>query len=175
MPTKRQFLYATLATAALAAGAYVSWRQQPMNTLKTALWDISLQNLNGQAFDLKRFRGRPLLLNFWASWCAPCLEEMPLLDGFYQQNTSNGFQLLGIAADKPDAVARFLAKSPVQFPIALAGFEGIALSQSLGNTAGGLPFTALLDAKGALLFTKSGQLTTNDLRTITHLMNLASR
>ena len=159
----------------MGSGLYVALKNDSSKPQFNGIWDAKLQTVSGGSFDLKAFRSKPLLLNFWASWCAPCVEEMPLLDAFYQTNKAKSFQLLGIAADKSESVERFLNKTPVQFPIALAGFDGIALSQSLGNTAGGLPFTALLDPKSQILFTKSGQLTTNDISNITNLMSLANR
>lgn len=95
---------------------------------------------------------------------------MPLLERFYQERASNGLQMLGIAADKAASVETFLARLPVSFPIVLAGFEGISISKALGNETGGLPHTLLISAKSDILFSKKGQLTTEDIKIITGLI-----
>ncbi len=162
-------LLASLAgLGALAAGVMTAGRKTPPSEL-SALWALTLQTPMGESLALAQFKDKPLLINFWATWCAPCIEEMPLLDKFHQENRSanrNSLQMLGIAADKSKSVLKFLKKAPVQFPIALAGFEGIALSQRLGNVQGGLPFSILIGKDGAILFKKEGQLTANDLKMI---------
>jgi thiol-disulfide isomerase/thioredoxin len=112
---------------------------------------------------LVTLRGRPLLVNFWATWCPPCIEELPLLSSFFQQNRAKGWQVLGIAVDQPDAVNRFLARSPVSFAVAMAGMAGLELSKSLGNLSGGLPFTVVLTADGEVAHRKIGRVTEADL------------
>ena len=112
---------------------------------------------------LAALRGRPLLVNFWATWCPPCVEELPLLSNFFQQSSTKGWQVLGIAVDQPDAVKRFLARSPVSFAVAMAGMAGLELSKSLGNLSGGLPFTVVLTADGEVAHRKMGQVTQTDL------------
>ena len=82
---------------------------------------------------------------------------------FYPEHTANGWQVLGRAVDKPEPVARFLAQTPVSFPVALAGLQGANLTRELGNTAGGLPFSLLFDASGQLRERKLGQLREGDL------------
>jgi thiol-disulfide isomerase/thioredoxin len=127
------------------------------------LWSLSLATPDGGTLSLAALRGRPLLLNFWATWCPPCIEELPLLDRFYRVNSANGWQMLGIAVDQQDPVQRFLSRSPVAFPVVLAGFAGIELSKSLGNLSGGLPFTVVLGQDGAVAHRKMGKVTDVDL------------
>ncbi len=93
----------------------------------------------------------------------PEVEELPLLSAFYTENKANGLQLVGLAIDKAEPVSRFLARSPVSFPVALAGMEGVELTRELGNAAGGLPFSVLFDAGGRLRERKLGQLHEADL------------
>jgi len=102
-------------------------------------------------------RGKPLLLNFWATWCPPCIQEMPEIDRFARQFASNGWQVLGLAADQEKPVREFLGRQPVGYPIALAGFEGITLSRQLGNEAGALPFTVAFDAGGRVTHRHLGE------------------
>ncbi len=114
---------------------------------------------------LAAFKGKPVLVNFWATWCPPCVEELPLLDRFYQENKANSWQVVGIAVDQRDPVVRFLGKMPLQYPVVLAGISGIELGKSLGNLSGGLPFTVVLGSDGLIAHRKMGRVTPDDLKT----------
>lgn len=171
-PKRRQWMLRAAAVTAGAAGlGWAWWRERPSN-LPTVpplpglaeLWAAEFDTPGGQKLAAARFKGRPLLINFWATWCPPCVEELPLIEAFYRQNSANGWQVLGIAADKTDSVVNFLTKLPLSFPIAIAGLEGVALSRSLGNLAGGLPFTVVVGRNGQVIQRKMGQIQTEDLR-----------
>lgn len=118
----------------------------------------------GGQLGLDTFRGRPLLLNFWATWCPPCVSELPLLDRFQRDQPSGGWQVAGLAVDNLSPVLEFLAKHPVTFPIGLAGAGGIELARDLGNRDGALPFTAVFDRSGALVTRKLGVIKPADLQ-----------
>jgi thiol-disulfide isomerase/thioredoxin len=112
---------------------------------------------------MQNFRGRPLLINFWATWCPPCIEELPLIEAFYQQNKTNGWQVLGLAVDKPERVQSFLKTSPLSFAIGMAGLGGTELSRELGNLTGSLPFTVVFASDGQVAQRKLGRIVKQDL------------
>jgi peroxiredoxin len=92
------------------------------------------------------------------------VEELPLLERFYSQNKAKSVQIVGLAADKPEAVRAFLKKLPLTFPLGITDLSGIALSKSWGNLAGGLPFSVMLAADGRVMQRKMGKLSEEDLK-----------
>lgn len=157
------------AASALAAG--VTWRQRASTTPADAntaaaqpLWQLRFDRPEGGELAMASLLGQPLLLNFWGSWCPPCVAEMPDLDRFAREMAPAGWRVLGLAVDNPKAVRSFLATRPVSYTIALAGFEGADLARRLGNTQGGLPFTVAFDAKGVAVQQKAGATTLAELQ-----------
>jgi thiol-disulfide isomerase/thioredoxin len=169
-PTRRRWLVGAVAGVAAAAGVGLAWRNghvvqtTPAPAPPDGLWGLSFQTPQGSMLPMDSFKGKPLLLNFWATWCPPCVEEMPLLDRFFAENSANGWQVLGLAVDQAEPVKRFLQARPVGFTIALAGLAGTDLSRSLGNSAGGLPFSVAFDRSGRIVQRKMGQLGAQDLQ-----------
>lgn len=119
--------------------------------------DFALPDLDGGEQRLSAWAGRLRVVNYWASWCPPCVEEMPMLDAWAQRHAGQGVTVLGIAEDEPEAVAAFLGRHPVEFPI-LLGVPGqlAGSSMQLGNSRRVLPFTALIGADGRLLERRAG-------------------
>ena len=112
---------------------------------------------------LQAFRGKPLLINFWATWCPPCIEEMPLINDFFKKNSGNGWQVLGLAVDNADSVRAFLQKIPLSYPVAMAGANGSELAGQLGNPSGALPYSVLIGSDGSILQRRLGKLSHADL------------
>ncbi|WP_245960557.1 TlpA family protein disulfide reductase [Simplicispira hankyongi] len=167
---RRRLLYAGVAGGAALAGAgWAWWRLQPhaetaaAQASDAAFFAQSFETPEGAPLSAQAFRGKPLLLNFWATWCPPCIAELPLLNQFFQEHQAQGWQILGLAVDQPSAVRKFLERRPVSFPIGMAGLGGTELSRSLGNLAGGLPFTVVFAADGRVLHRKIGQIKPQEL------------
>jgi thiol-disulfide isomerase/thioredoxin len=118
----------------------------------------------GQSIDTSTWKNKTIVINFWASWCPPCVEEMPLLDAFYRENSSKGWQVIGLAIDQPSQVRRFLEQFPVTYPVGLAGLGGSELGRALGNTEGALPFTVVVDAQGRIKQRKVGRLSEEEVK-----------
>ncbi len=143
-------------SAASSAAASASAPFIQGNQLTEAFWQQHFDTPAGATVTLAQFKGKPLLINFWATWCPPCVKEMPELARFHREFAPKGWQVLGLAVDGPTPVRDFLAKLQVGFEVGLAGFGGTELSQALGNDAGGLPFSVLIDAQGRVQQRKMG-------------------
>jgi thiol-disulfide isomerase/thioredoxin len=164
--SRRHLLWGAGAAAAVAGVGAALWRFQPRAVLSAdrhPVWTQQFETPSGEVLSLSTFQGQPLLLNFWATWCPPCVEELPMLDVFWRENAVKNHQVLALAIDQPSAVRRFLARQPLGFPVGLAGLAGTELARSLGNDVGGLPFTVFFKSNGSIWRQKMGQLTATDL------------
>lgn len=131
-----------------------------------ALFSASLTGLDGQPVAMERFRGRPLIVNFWARWCAPCREEIPELVRLDAAQGADGIEVIGVAieeADKLEAVRDFAKTYNMSYPVLLAAKNGIPLMKALGNPQAGLPFTVYIGRDGKPAGSKMGLVRRADL------------
>jgi thiol-disulfide isomerase/thioredoxin len=130
--------------------------------------DLALAGLDGKEHHLSEYRGRRVLLNFWASWCGPCLKEMPALvqaqANVGEHADKRGPIIVGIAMDDPARARAFLAAHPVNYPILLGSLDSPSTSLRLGNVGEVLPYSVLLDENGRVLFSRRGVLDADDLK-----------
>ncbi|WP_028104561.1 TlpA disulfide reductase family protein [Pseudoduganella violaceinigra] len=157
---KKILMYGAVAVLFTGAGAWFALHTPPADgpvaavaspgNPVTALLAETLPNEKGEQEALSKWQGKPLLVNFWASWCGPCVEEMPELSELQNSELGKKVQVLGIGIDSPSNIAEFTQKVKVAYPIYVAGMSGTELSRKFGNTQGGLPFTVLIGADGTV-------------------------
>ena len=125
---------------------------------------IELPDLQGRMQSLPRaYAGRPLLINVWASWCGPCIEEMPELDRYAGTQGPTGVQVIGLALDTPENIREFLGRVPVTYPILVDTPGPADASVWLGNRKGVLPYSVLVDADGKILKQKVGPFASGEI------------
>ena len=154
-------LIATLAVVSVAGGvAYRLWTRGGENPQAIAeiVYAARLADLQSGEQTLEQWRGRVLVVNFWATWCAPCREEVPVFVRLQERYGSRGLQFVGIAIDKPDKVAEFAREFSINYPLLMGGLETMDLMRQAGNRAGALPYTVVIDRKGNLVSRELGGL-----------------
>jgi peroxiredoxin len=130
------------------------------------LLGISLPDTKGQEQPLAQWKGKVVVVNFWATWCVPCREEMPEFVRAQQELGGRGVQFVGIAIDQPDKIDAFAAELHLNYPALVGGYGAIELSKALGNRLGALPFTVIVDRAGRVAHTQLGVLKEANLRSI---------
>ena len=132
----------------------------------TELPEFQLADMNGDLQSITKFTGGPLLINFWATWCGPCLREMPLLESVWQEKKAQGLTIVGIAVDRQNEVNTYLETTPVTYPILIGQSDGMEAAESFGPAFVGLPFTVFVAPQGDILLTYSGELKREQLEDI---------
>jgi peroxiredoxin len=169
---RRGAILALVGVLALAAGLYLGGRfgmggqAGDSASAGAALLAVSLPDASGRQESLGQWKGKVLVVNFWATWCTPCREEMPEFVAAQRDWGARGLQFVGIAVDEPDKVRRFAEEIGLNYPALMGGYGAIELSRTLGNQAGALPFTVIVDRAGGIAHTQLGPLPDAKLRSI---------
>ncbi len=156
---RRTIVLGATGAAALLAGAWLANRSKPSpaHPAIEAMFEGKVLNVDGKGYPIATLRGKAILINVWAPWCAPCVEELPELSVLSQSSAAKSVQFIGLGVDNAQNISDFSIKHPVAFPLLVAGVAGTQLAKALGNTAGALPFTVLINAAGQPVAQKTGR------------------
>jgi thiol-disulfide isomerase/thioredoxin len=167
MKAKQLLLYGIIGLCFALAGLYLGKRAfdvPPPSPAVSNLFAQSLIDAAGQPQSLSQWKGKAVLVNFWATWCAPCVDEMPELSELQTEIASRQIHVLGIGIDSTANIAQFASKYKISYPLYTGGLSGIDLSRQLGNKTGGLPFTVLVGQDGQVKKTYLGRLKIEEVR-----------
>jgi peroxiredoxin len=164
----RRLLVILVSITALLTGFYLSaeYYSRPLATSRPPMAsdlvgnfrpDFELDNNKGVVVKADDFSGKPLLINFWATWCAPCREEMPMLMDLQREYSSAGLQVVGIALDDAQSASDFAATYGISYPILVGNTDVYETSAAYGNTEGVLPYSVLVDSNGIVRWQYAGK------------------
>lgn len=150
--------------AVVVAGGYVFSHRAPVAAIQPSsvesaemLFQTSLKDMDGKSQSLAQWRGKVIVVNFWAAWCPPCRAEMPEFVKLQEKYREKGLIFVGIALDEKDKVQAFADEVGVNYPVLLGELEAVELSRKLGNRLGGLPFTVIVGRSGQIVSTEVGE------------------
>lgn len=144
------------ATAALPAPAQADAAPSGASTAE-ALFAASFKDFDRQLQPLAQYRGQPMLVYFWATWCKSCKHEVPELKALHEKYKDRKLKIVGVAVDNTDKVVQFAKDYQINYTLLLGSNDAIALSKKLGNSVGGLPFAVIVDAQGRLVHSLLGE------------------
>lgn len=127
---------------------------------------MNLADADGRPQPMPQWDGKILVINYWATWCPPCIEEMPAFSRLHQKFSANGVQFVGIGIDTPDKIRYFRDSNKISYPLLVGGMDAASTSAELGNKHQALPFTAIFDAERKLVAVKLGRWAEADLEQV---------
>jgi peroxiredoxin len=168
MTKRNKWIFAITAFIFIAIGLYSqqkkSQQQQAESKVVNELFATSLSDLSGQKQSLAQWKGKTLVVNFWATWCNPCVEEMPELSALQNTLSQKNIQIIGIGIDSTANITEFSSKHKIAYPLYVAETEGVEFARKFGNQAGGLPFTVLIEPTGEVKRSYLGRLKLEELK-----------
>jgi len=168
---KNTFFYIFIALVFAFAGVYLNIshtnhnqaQKPPLTQNAKLLLAQSLPDAAGTMQDLSQWKGKNLIVNFWATWCTPCVEEMPELSAMQSKLSSKNIQIVGVGIDSAENIRDFSSKYKISYPLYVAGMNGAELARKMGNTNGGVPYTILISKDGKIRKQYFGKLKFNEL------------
>ncbi len=164
MTNKTSWLIIVTLALVIAYSGYQFYRApRPVELTSDAIFNAQLPDLAGVRQPLQQWRGKLLVVNFWASWCPPCQREIPGFIRLQRKYGADGLQFVGIAIDDKSAVQAYANKTGFNYPILVSDLEGVSLARASGNYSGGLPYTIVIDQQGRVVAAGSGEMTEREL------------
>jgi thiol-disulfide isomerase/thioredoxin len=154
----------SLVAGSLVALTRMNYASVALPVASQQFFALNLSDSTSKPLNFGQFRGKVVVINFWAPWCPPCVEEMPEFDRLAAEFRGKNVEFVGIAIDSPSNVREFGQKLQVSYPLIPASFEGADLARAFGNASGALPFTVLLDRQGRAVQQKMGRMQSTQLR-----------
>ncbi|MGZ3236413.1 MAG: TlpA family protein disulfide reductase [Burkholderiaceae bacterium] len=158
----------TVACMFIAIGAYTNLKKNELHQAQSIavadLFATSLADTSGLRQNMTQWKGKTLLVNFWATWCHPCIEEIPELSKLQNTASKKKIQIIGIGIDSAANISEFSLKHKIDYPIYIADTEGVELARKFGNESGGLPFSVLIESNGQIKKTYLGRLKLDELK-----------
>lgn len=168
MTKKNKWIFFAVACIFAIVGIYTGHkRSELLHAQAIAVDDLFLTSLNdlaGKKQNLGQWKGKTLLVNFWATWCNPCVEEIPELSELQTTAASKNVQIIGIGLDSAANITEFALKRKIQYPIYIADTQGVELARKFGNESGGLPFSVLIKPDGQIKQSYLGRLKLDELK-----------
>jgi len=156
------------AAAALCGGALLAWRRTARSTQSDEavdyLFSLTFEDADDARRPISAWRGKKLVVNFWATWCVPCVEEMPRLQELADELKASNVAVIGIGVDDADNIRKFRQQHAIRFDLLVAGFDGMDLARRLGNPQPVLPYTVLVSPDGRIEEQYSGPISLSELR-----------
>lgn len=164
---KKIMLILIVAAVALAVGIVVRSFLTPLfSNSPSPLPEFSFPDLSGKEHNISEWKGKIMVINFWATWCPSCKEEIPDFIALQKDYADKGLQIIGLSIEEPEPVGEYLDNVKINYPVLIAGDQGMLLSRQLGNFLEGIPFTLIVDRQGQIVETKTGQFSKERLEEI---------
>ena len=169
---KTSELIIIVAVLALGVGLSTRFFIEPAQSKTAAsLTEFSLPDAAGKQHDSKEWQGKIRIINFWASWCSPCLKEIPEFITLQKKYADKNVQFIGIAIDEADEVIKYIKTIDINYPMLIGSDTGMSLAQQWGNNVGAVPFTIVVDSKGKIVHQQAGEFSTEQIvKVITPLL-----
>jgi len=147
---------------------FVQHQQQKENQVQAVipLIGFSLLDTEGTSHSITEWQGKIRIINFWATWCPPCLKEIPSFIALQNEYGKQKLQFIGIAIDDQQLVEDYMAFSDINYPILMAELEGAKIAKQLGNTVNAIPYTVIVNQQNQIIFRQPGELSQQTIRTI---------
>jgi len=157
-------IFIAVAVLALGGGIIARGLLSPTDqTSVMSLPDFTLPDVSGQPHAISEWQGKLRVINFWATWCGPCLKEIPEFIALQEQFANKGLQFIGIAVDSPEAVASYLSSININYPILVGDMPAISIAHQLGNNIDAVPFTVIVNQQGQIIHQHAGEFSKEQL------------